>query len=114
MNAKSNVIKNANQIVTDHLLKLFIEEVGFFYQVVPFGDQFIVYTKEQSICVIDASGNKTPESLLEKFCFLFTDKNNILCEVLVEKRRNIETLVLKLQDGSVYFMQDFSKLFVKL
>jgi hypothetical protein len=114
MNEKHTIIKAANQIVTDHLIKRFLGEVDFFYQIVEHGEQLIVFTNNKSLCVIDVSDNKDPASLIEKFCFLFADKNNILCDVRVEESETLETLVLTLQNGEVYYIQDFSKLYLKL
>lgn len=113
MNAE-RVVNAANRIVTDHLVKRFNQEVKFFYEIVEFGDQLLVYKNDRSLGVIDVSDNKDPVSLIEKFCELYTNKNNILVEVNVEESNKVETISFTLQNGDVYHMQDFSKLYLKL
>lgn len=114
MNAKTKVINEANQIVTDHLIKRFVETVDFFYEIIEQGDQLILFSKDKSLCVIDISDNKDSISLVEKFCQLFADKSNILIDAKVDENKTIETLVFTMQDGEVFYMQDFSKLYIKL
>jgi len=113
MNA-GKVVDAANRIVTAHLVKRFNQEVKFFYEIVEFGDQLIVFKKDRSLGVIDVSDNKDPVSLIEKFCELYSDKSNILVDVRVEESMKLETLLFTLQNGEVYYMQDFSKLYLKL
>jgi len=114
MDAETTSINEANKIVTKHLVKRFLGEVNFFFQIVEDGEHLVVIKDKMIMCVIDATRNTNAERLLEVFCKKFTDKANILVEVMVEDKFKTETLTLILQDGSVYYIQDFSKFYLKL
>lgn len=114
MNAKGKSLDEANQIVTDHLVKRFIQETDFFYAIVETGNQLILFNEVKLLCIIDVSNNKDSTSLIELFCKKYAHKNNILVNVQVEEINMLETLVLTLQDGSIYYMQDCSRLYIKL
>lgn len=114
MNVKSTIVDAANQIVTKHLIKRFIGEINFFFQIVEKGTQLIVIKDKMIMSVIDATENTNAERLIEVFCKKFTDKTNILVEVMVEEKFQTETLTLITQNGEKYYIQDFSKYYLKL
>lgn len=114
MVSRSSPIKEANKIVANHMVNNFLEEVDSFYMATEFGHQLIVTAKNQIRAVIDASENETSERLLESFCNNFTDNTNTLDECVFDKSIPTPTLKLTLQDQTVFYVQDFTRHFLKL
>ena len=114
MKEKGKIVDAANQIVTEHLVKRFIQEVDFFYAIVETGNQLVLFNEVKVLSVIDISENKDYASLIELFCKKYANKSNILVDVRVEEVNMLETLIFTLQDGKVFYLQDFSKLYLKL
>ena len=114
MKDKGKIVNDANQIVTDHLVKRFIQEVDFFYAIVEVGDQLLLFNENRSLLVLDVTNNKDSTSLIEAFCKKYANKSNILTDVRVDEVNTLETLIFTLQDGKVFYLQDFSKLYLKL
>ena len=114
MDAETTIINEANKIVTKHLVKRFLGEVNFFFQIVEDGNHLVLIKDKMIVSVIDATKNTNAERLLEVFCNNFTNKTNILVEVMVDESFKNETLALTTESGDVYYIQDFSKYYLKL
>lgn len=117
MSNQSNaaVINEANQIVTNHLVKSFLFEVAHYLDISQIGDQHIVIHKNRLLCMLDASYDHSEEALIEKFCYLFTDKRDILIDVVcVDENVEVPYLKLTLQSGEIYYIQDFSMNYFKI
>lgn len=112
--SRSAPVQEANKIVTDHLISKFLLEAEFFYDIVETGEQFILISDKQVRGVFDASNVTESNRLLEAFCEMFADKNNILVDVRFKDEYETPALQLTLQDGSSFLMLDFSTHFVKL
>lgn len=112
--SRSSPVSLANQIVTNALIHTFVEEVTTFYEIVDYGEQFIIISENQVRGVFDASDNKTPHSLIETFCELFTNRSNIMVNAYLDDRYETPTLRITLQDGTYFLVQDFSTYYKKL
>lgn len=109
------IIAEANQIVTNHLIKSFLDEVAYYLDVSEFGDQHLIIHDKQLACVLDASHDHSEESIIKKFCELFTNKSDILVDVVcVDEDVEVPYLKLTLQSGLIYYMQDFSLNYFKI
>lgn len=114
-NQGTSIIAQANEIVPNHLAKTFLDEVDYYLIVCGIGDQFAVAHNKQLICVLDSTYDNTSESLIEKFCYLFTNKTDILVDVsCVDEDVEVPYLKLTLQSGKLYYMQDFSLNYFKI
>lgn len=113
--SNTSIIAEANKIVTNHLLKSMLSEVEYYLDISEIGDQHIVIYKNKLICILDASFDHAEESLIEKFCYLFTDKTDILVDVkCVDENVEVPYLKLTLQSGEIYYIQDFSMNYFKI
>lgn len=114
-NQGTSIIEQANEIVTNHLAKTFLDEVDHYQTISDVGEQHIVIHEKQLACVIDSSYDNTSESLIEKFCYLFTNKTDILTDITcVDENVEVPYLKLTLQSGKLYYMQDFSLNYFKI
>ncbi|MEX0598217.1 MAG: hypothetical protein WD512_17140 [Candidatus Paceibacterota bacterium] len=113
-NPSNRLIDNANQIVANHLVENFLNEVDFYFDTVPNGKQHVIFTQKMISCVVNTSKNVTSEALLELFCSKFTDKTNILNDVQFKDNYGVPTLKFTLMDKQTFWMQDFSKNFFNL
>ncbi|WP_144509873.1 hypothetical protein [Bacillus sp. FJAT-22090] len=111
----NSIITEANRIVTNHLANTFLDEVDYYMDISEIGDQHIVFQKKRVICVFDSSFDRTSESLIEKFCYLFSSKTDILIDVkCVDENVIAPLLKLTLQSGEIYYIQDFSLNYFKI
>lgn len=114
-NQGTSIIAQANEIVTNHLAKTFLDEVDHYQTISDVGEQHIVIHEKQLACVIDSTYDNTSESLIEKFCYLFTNKTDILVDVTcIDEDVEVPYLKLTLQSGKLYYMQDFSLNYFKI
>ena len=113
--SNTSIITEANKIVTNHLINSMLSEVEYYIDISEIGNQHVVFCKKRIICVLDASYDSTAEGLIEKFCYLFTDKTDILVDVkCVDEGVEVPYLKLILQSGEIYYMQDFSLNYFKI
>lgn len=110
MKRKDNIINEANQIVTEHLIKRFLEEADY-YLALSDGNQHLVINDTKLVCILDTTNDDSVEGLIEKFCSLFTDKDEILVDVYCLDGDEVEFPVLRLtlQSGDKFYLHDFSK-----
>lgn len=114
-NQGTSIIAQANEIVTNHLAKTFLDEVDHYQTISDVGEQHIVIHEKQLACVIDSTYDNTSESLIEKFCYLFTSRDNILVEVrCIDEDVAVPYLKMTTQNGKHYYIQDFSLNYFKI
>lgn len=110
----SSPIKEANKIIAHQIVRHFIQEVDSFYMASESGKQLIITSNNAIRGVFDTTQNPSSEVLIETFCNLFTNNTNPLDECVFSKQIYTPTLKLTLQDQSVFYIQDFSRYFLKL
>ena len=109
-NKNPSIINEANKIVTNRLITTFLDEVDYYMDICGIGNHHIVTRQKQIVCVLDATFDDTAEAFIDKFCYLFTDKTEILVNIeCIDDDVEVPYLKMTLQSGAKYYVQDFSE-----